>query len=1240
MAKQCATVVDNQGNIDSVILKNYDNITPLERAVKRNKGYSLDKASNGEPSLLYQFYTDEMNMSPEEAEFVVANTFSTEFGDWFGRWWEDGADASKVVDINGQPKPVWSGHEERLTTHNAYTNREEDDRISNDAFFPESKKLAQTYSTGGGVDFLNAPAQYVKYLVANSVEPVFLNIRNPRIVEHNKGTQITPLIQSGEAKANDGFYGDSSNQVGRGLKTWAIMDDSQVIYLDAVSEMNNDIQVESDNTIIIESIEKIRNEANSIESETFENVSKNNINFQIIGEKGASKLSDAENIMANNKIAKEMEAEDKDAKTIRLATGWEKGVDGKWRYEIEDIKPFSDVVYDSKTDSYIKNATISDNFEQKRGNKNPDISLTLSDFAPKDILVNEAKKIGVDLGRVFIAYPELRDIKINIDSTNLAKGQFIENRNLLDSEDSFKNATISLSNELSPNEANIVLIHEIQHAIQNIEGFAIGGSSMSKNIISNDIKNILQINKEWRRLVSEREKYPSNEIISKELNDLENDLIISIIKSSMISIDANKIRNSFLKKQVPPFAQKQSIIAKIKGKIELFGRVIEETEDISPNEFYKNLAGEVESRNVQTRANMSIEERKQLLLSETEDIPREEQIQIFEASGIPNSSIELVPSELIKRLTDRLLQKNLVSKSYILSNDAIINKLKELGISDKIAREIQVWHGSPHNFDRFSTDYMSTGEGVQAFGWGLYFTDLKGIAKNYAKKLTPVQKYVRKLPKKIIEVKIDNDTDRIFSEKVLYTGDIYDKSILKDKLLDKIDSYSREMDLIDIKHDRARLTVDGNKATRNNIGYDGLREDFDIVLKYGYSPRSIADMSEDGKNEILEAMSKINNFFKNSYEKLLDNFDKYYIEDLQNTVQPEKPLTNLYNVSLHQGKDPSEYVWLNWYENVSQDIKTRLMPEILKANLKLGIKNNTENGILKENFTGQTLYTIFKDYFKSDKEASLFLLENGIDGIKYPAESISRGVTSETARGFNYVVFDENAITLNEVIQFNKELSNAGLKPIIGGFFNSQTKEVYLNEDSNDLLISTLHEFSHPMLQWLRDNRRGHFDAGIEVLKNNSEEAQAYIDKVKELYPNLKENSDTFYEEVLATIIGDKGAELIRSKEDSNIQTWISDLWKMFKDMMGLTEYSIEEVSNMSLQEFSDAINAEMFNSDGDMKDDTLLQIEVQQNEFIPSQLFEELSQQPFMTKEQALDIYQHIYTEGLNEWKDNDMTC
>jgi len=45
-------------------------------------------------------------------------------------------------------------------------------------------------------------------------------------------------------------------------------------------------------------------------------------------------------------------------------------------------------------------------------------------------------------------------------------------------------------------------------------------------------------------------------------------------------------------------------------------------------------------------------------------------------------------------------------------------------------------HGSPYEFDKFLLENVGTGEGRQAFGYGLYFTESSDIAKSYAKKLS------------------------------------------------------------------------------------------------------------------------------------------------------------------------------------------------------------------------------------------------------------------------------------------------------------------------------------------------------------------------------------------------------------------------------------------------------------------------------------------------------------------------
>jgi transglycosylase-like protein with SLT domain len=42
-----------------------------------------------------------------------------------------------------------------------------------------------------------------------------------------------------------------------------------------------------------------------------------------------------------------------------------------------------------------------------------------------------------------------------------------------------------------------------------------------------------------------------------------------------------------------------------------------------------------------------------------------------------------------------------------------------------------VYHGSPHDFERFSLSRIGTGEGAQAYGYGLYFAENEKVAKSY-----------------------------------------------------------------------------------------------------------------------------------------------------------------------------------------------------------------------------------------------------------------------------------------------------------------------------------------------------------------------------------------------------------------------------------------------------------------------------------------------------------------------------
>jgi len=52
------------------------------------------------------------------------------------------------------------------------------------------------------------------------------------------------------------------------------------------------------------------------------------------------------------------------------------------------------------------------------------------------------------------------------------------------------------------------------------------------------------------------------------------------------------------------------------------------------------------------------------------------------------------------------------------------------------ASQATVWHGGPHKFDRFDSSKIGTGEGVQAYGHGLYLAESPDVAGQYAKQMT------------------------------------------------------------------------------------------------------------------------------------------------------------------------------------------------------------------------------------------------------------------------------------------------------------------------------------------------------------------------------------------------------------------------------------------------------------------------------------------------------------------------
>lgn len=71
----------------------------------------------------------------------------------------------------------------------------------------------------------------------------------------------------------------------------------------------------------------------------------------------------------------------------------------------------------------------------------------------------------------------------------------------------------------------------------------------------------------------------------------------------------------------------------------------------------------------------------------------------------------------------------LVERSARLPSPSMGSPVSQIGA-------IRAYHGSPHDFDRFSMDHIGTGEGAQAYGHGLYFAGNKDVADTYRQNLS------------------------------------------------------------------------------------------------------------------------------------------------------------------------------------------------------------------------------------------------------------------------------------------------------------------------------------------------------------------------------------------------------------------------------------------------------------------------------------------------------------------------
>lgn len=243
-------------------------------------------------------------------------------------------------------------------------------------------------------------------------------------------------------------------------------------------------------------------------------------------------------------------------------TGWFQGADGKWRFEIDDSK------------SAIKKGA----------------RRAIQDFG-----VRKQSSI-LDHEDLYNAYPNTKDIhNFGLSARNTLDGT----QGIYYADTTPERIDINWRGLKGNNAVRDVNLHEVQHAIQQREGFARGGTpEMFVENLSDEAK---ALRKQSLEKLTKLQFYKSMTKYGEDAAKRKFKLIYGEMPSQSILDGAARLSDEWIAKSIDDYS-------------------------LSPYEKYRRLAGEVEARNVQARKDLTATQRKSTPPWKTQDTPDEQQM--------------------------------------------------------------------------------------------------------------------------------------------------------------------------------------------------------------------------------------------------------------------------------------------------------------------------------------------------------------------------------------------------------------------------------------------------------------------------------------------------------------------------------------------------------------------------------------------------------------------------------------
>lgn len=305
--------------------------------------------------------------------------------------------------------------------------------------------------------------------------------------------------------------------------------------------------------------------------------------------------------------AEALEKSGTDNETIRQETGWYRGMDGQWRFEIDDsgaaFSRSGEAQYSADNADYARYTQLMNRMltgELTEAEHAELLGLDKKNGSTKKELARRIDEGNATLREImqhnalFEAYPEIAETKVKFaDMPSGTAGSYNRETN-----------TITLDTKLKydANEALDALMHEVQHRVQAAEDFASGTNPGYWNRGENYDRAAKKYRDNRARLLNglsteDRALYDEYRSTEREMG--------AMLDGSMLydesRMDALEKRSDELYRELYGKAWF--------GKLNRYDRILGDAGE-AVKEFYRNTAGEIEARDAAARRRMSAEERK------------------------------------------------------------------------------------------------------------------------------------------------------------------------------------------------------------------------------------------------------------------------------------------------------------------------------------------------------------------------------------------------------------------------------------------------------------------------------------------------------------------------------------------------------------------------------------------------------------------------------------------------------